>query len=273
VEISDETGGKFRLEGNVDSRLLKGLVIGVGIWLGAGIIAKADVIRMRDGTVLRGRVISFKEQKFTIVVRISGAEAQYIVPVGEVESVEFDDEGAGGKAEGRSEKRTSGAEPLSPGGAGYGVGRRPDEAAPDRAVAAPPEVRERQPGVGATNMVIAEKSVTVPAAADWTSTEIRVQRGQRIVINARGEVDLGDGQRTGPAGKAGLADNQRPLPDKLTGGLVAVVGDDNDDFVFVGSSTEFMAPHSGIIFLLLNERSPQDNSGSFIAQVKVLSNR
>jgi hypothetical protein len=121
--------------------------------------------------------------------------------------------------------------------------------------------------------VIAEKMVTVAAAADWTSTEIRVQRGQRIVINASGEVDLGDGQRTEAVGKPGLADSRKLVPNQATGALMAVIGDDNNDYVYVGRSSEFTAPHSGIIFLRLNESTPHDNSGSFLAQVKILSNR
>ncbi|NDD65787.1 MAG: hypothetical protein EBZ36_17700, partial [Acidobacteria bacterium] len=117
------------------------------------------------------------------------------------------------------------------------------------------------------------KKVTVAAAADWTSTEIRVQRGQRIVISATGEVDLGENQRSAPEGRRDLTDPRRPMPSQPTGGLVAVVGDDNEEYLFIGASTEFLAPHSGIIFLLVNEKSPQDNSGSFVARVRILSSR
>lgn len=265
------------MNSRVRNRLLRGLLsslLFLTILEGMGL---ADVIRMRDGSVLRGKVISFREQKFTIVVRIGGAEAQYIIPLEEVESINFEDESTSD----REEPRSGGAEPLS-GNRTVGGGARRNPAPEMAERAAPPPasssdsaspVRERQTGVAATNVVIVEKTVTVPAAADWTSTEIRVQRGQRIVINARGEVDLGEGRRTGPGGKSDLTDSRRPMPDKPTGGLVAVIGDDNDDYQFVGASTEFYAPHSGIIFLLLNERSAQDNSGSFIAQVKVMSNR
>jgi len=258
----------------VHNRLWRGLLSGLALWAVGALEARADVIRMRDGSVLRGKVISFREQKFTIVVRIGGAEAQYIIPLDEVESINFGDEGTSD----REQPRSGGAEPLSDNRPAAGAARRsPAPESAERAVPppspSPAPARERQTGVAATNVVIVEKTVTVPAAADWTSTEIRVQRGQRIVINARGEVDLGAGQRTGPEGKSDLADPRRPILDKPTGGLVAVIGDDNDDFVFVGTSTEIYAQHSGIIFLLLNERSAQDNSGSFIAQVKVMSNR
>ncbi|MFM8392357.1 MAG: hypothetical protein ACKOB4_00345, partial [Acidobacteriota bacterium] len=113
-----------------------------------------------------------------------------------------------------------------------------------------------------------------------TSSEIRVQRGQRIVINASGEIDLGNDRRAGPAGLKDQAvglkeqdDARRPIPTMPIGGLIVVIGDDNDDYQFIGGSREFDAPHNGIIFLMVNERSPQDNSGSFVAQVKILSSR
>jgi hypothetical protein len=117
-----------------------------------------------------------------------------------------------------------------------------------------------------------EKTVSVAAAADWTSTEIRVKRGQRIVIIGSGEVDLGDNQRTGPEGLS-LADNRKLVAARPTGALIAVVGDDNDDFVFVGKATEFVSSHNGILFLSVNEGNLKDNSGAFVARVKVLSSR
>jgi len=119
---------------------------------------------------------------------------------------------------------------------------------------------------------IAEKTVSVAGAADWTSTEIRVQKGQRIIISATGEVDLGDNQRSGPDGLS-IADNRKLIAARPTGALIAVVGDDNDDFVFVGKATEFTSPHNGILFLSVNEGNLKDNAGAFVARVRVLSGR
>lgn len=258
-------------------RGLRFLVAVAGFWLLAGLNVFADVIRLRDGSVLRGRVVSYRERKFTIQVRIAGVDSQYVVPVEEVDSVEFgDQEGPPVVARGGG----AGAEPLRP----RATPPRPVPSATEateseaggekRARSAPPTTADRElSGVGETGTVIIEKKVTVAGAADWTSTEIRVQRGQRIVINASGEVHLGDNQRSGPEGRRDLADPRKPVPNQPTGGLLAVIGDDNDDFQFVGDSTEFPAPHSGIIFLLINERTPQDNSGSYVARVRILSNR
>jgi hypothetical protein len=228
----------------------------------------ADTVKLRDGSILKGKVVSYTQRKFTIEVYIGGAISQHVVPVEEVESVEFDqsDQGAISRAE------PSRAEPL---------GASQPTAAPPRGGIQrdpAPEVATPEPGPppGADNggslPVIAEKTVSIAAAADWTSTEIRVQRGQRIVITATGEVDLGDSQRTGPDGVS-LTDSRKLVAARPTGALIAVVGDDNDDFIFVGSAIAFVAPHNGILFLSVNEGNLKDNTGAFVARVKVLSGR
>lgn len=267
-------------------RRVKLLSMVCGLWLLASVSVLADVIRLRDGSVLRGRVVAYSERKFTILVRIAGVDSRYVVPVEEVDSVEFGEQEEGSTV---GEARNAGnARNVQKGGSGEGggVGAEPLRPRPPAARPAPaggagaaspgravPSADRELSGVGETGTVIIEKKVTVAGAADWTSTEIRVQRGQRIVINASGDVDLGENQRSGPEGRRDLTDSRKPLPSQPTGGLVAVVGDDNDEYIFVGASTEFYAPHSGIIFLLINERTPQDNSGSYVARVRVLSNR
>lgn len=252
----------------------------------------ADVIRMRDGSVLKGKVVTFTDKKFTIIVKIGMAEARYVIPLEEIESVEFGEveevspsvprlsqggqAGQGGEVARRS-TRAPGAEPLagsrpatSPGSAGRTVTREADRrtesgsGAGERVLA----------GVGETGAVLIEKKIDVPASAEWTSSGIRVQQGQRIVINVSGEVDLGDNRRTGPGGVKDLIESRRDLMTQYqTGGLLVVIGDDNDHYEFIGTSQEFNARHSGILFLLVNDRSQHDNSGSFVAQVKILSNK
>jgi hypothetical protein len=255
------------------------LVICLAVVFLIGSSVLADTVKLRDGSVLKGKVVSYNQRKFTIEVYIGGAISQHVVPVEEVESVEFDqsDQGA-----------LSRAEPV-------GAGQSSVEAPPrggiprDNAPAATPprggiprdnapEVATTEPGPPPSNdsagslPVIAEKTVSIAAAADWTSTEIRVQRGQRIVITASGEVDLGDNQRAGPDGIS-LADSRKLVAARPTGALIAVIGDDNDDFIFVGSAIAFVAPHNGILFLSVNEGNLKDNTGAFVAKVKVLSGR
>ena len=239
----------------------------------------ADTVKLRDGSVLKGKVVSYNQRKFTIEVYIGGAISQHVVPVEEVESVEFDqsDQGAISRAEPVGAGQPSAEAPTR-----GGIPRDNAPSATPTRGGIPrdnsPEVTTPEPGPPPSNdsagslPVIAEKTVSVAAAADWTSTEIRIQRGQRIVITASGEVDLGDNQRTGPDGIS-LTDSRKLVAARPTGALIAVVGDDNDDFVFVGSAIAFVAPHNGILFLSVNEGNLKDNTGAFVAKVKVLSGR
>lgn len=257
------------------------LVWMVLFWAGITATGKADVVRLKDGTVLRGKVLSFNQRRFTIMVTFGGSTSQFVIPVEEIESIDFDGTDGGTQA-GRTPGPVAGAgSPSSSTARPAGGARSPSggATAPPRVgksgVESPPETGRTTPGgaAGPTSRVLAEKTVTVPAAADWTSTEIRVQKGQWIVLNASGEVDLGNGRRAGPMGLDNLPDNGKYLASQATGGLVAVVGDDNDQFHFIGRSYEFVAEHNGILFLSVNEGTPRDNSGSFVVQVRVHSPR
>jgi hypothetical protein len=247
-------------------------------------IAYADTIRLRDGSILRGKVISYSERKFTIVVYIGGSQSQHVVSVDDVESVEFDGASAMARIETQGANPPAQAAPeiISP--ARDTTGALPRESPP---VTQPSDSIQTGQPAGAQPTVndqptadldaggvptIAEKTVSVAAAADWTSTEIRIQRGQRIVIGATGEVDLGDGNRCGPDGIQ-VADNRKLISTRPTGALIAVVGDDNDDFIHVGRSSEFISRHNGILFLSVNEGNLKDNAGAFVARVRVLSNK
>jgi hypothetical protein len=233
-----------------------------------GSAAIADTVKLKDGSVLKGKVVSYTQGRFTIEVSIGGAISQHVVPVEEVESVEFDPGNAGpGNMERVGRTEPSGAsQPAEP----PSRSRFPRDNATET-VRPDPGVTPITDNAGSIP-VIAEKTVSVAAAADWTSTEIRVQSGQRIVITASGEVDLGDNQRASADGIS-LADSRKLVSARPTGALIAVVGDDNDDFIFVGSAVAFIAPHSGILFLSVNEGNLKDNTGAFVARVKVMSGR
>jgi hypothetical protein len=233
-----------------------------------GSAAIADTVKLKDGSVLKGKVVSYTQGKFTIEVSIGGAISQHVVPVEEIESVEFDPGNAGSG----NTDRIGRAEPSGPSQPAEPPSR--PRFPRDNATETPrpdPAVTPVTDNAGSIP-VIAEKTVSVAAAADWTSTEIRVQSGQRIVITASGEVDLGDNQRASADGIS-LADSRKLVTARPTGALIAVVGDDNDDFIFVGSAVAFIAPHSGILFLSVNEGNLKDNTGAFVARVKVMSGR
>jgi len=219
-----------------------------------------DTIKLKNGSIFKGKVITFNKGEFTIILdfgsRNSGS--RMTIAAEDVESIEFE-----------AEAPTSSAAPP------VNTTQETSSARPSQEIAtehpketSPPPVTEPGDAGGVTGGAIAEKTVSVSATADWTSTDIRVQRGQRISISATGEVDLGNSRRASPNGIS-LSDTRKLIPNKPTGGLIAVVGDDNDDFVFIGRGSEFTASHNGILFLSVNEGNLKDNTGSFVAKVRV----
>jgi hypothetical protein len=228
--------------------------------------AVADTIRLKDGSVLKGKVVSYNQRKFTIIVYIGGASSRHIVSVDEIESVEFDtpDTLAASPNTAEASNGTESSSRLEPVTSSSTAKPRNEPAASSVSTDPPPVESDN-----ASSAAAAEKTVNVAAAADWTSTEIRLQRGQRVVISASGEVDLGENKRSGPDGLS-VTDNRKLIPNRPTGALIAVVGDDNDDFIHVGGSGEFVASHNGILFLSVNEGNLKDNNGSFQARVRVL---
>ena len=232
----------------------------------------ADTIKLKDGSVLKGKVVSYNQRKFTIVVYIGGNSSRHIVSVDEIESVDFDSTESLASARNTAEPSTgvdssSRLEPVT--SSASEKPRNEPAALPVSAEPPPVESDTASASSGSSGSGAAEKTVKVAAAADWTSTEIRLQRGQKVVISASGEVDLGNDKRTGPDGLS-VTDNRKLIPNRPTGSLIAVVGDDNDDFIYVGGSGEFVSQHNGILFLSVNEGNLKDNNGSFQARVKVL---
>jgi hypothetical protein len=113
-----------------------------------------------------------------------------------------------------------------------------------------------------------EADVTVRAELDWNNSGVRVRRGDVVHVTATGTVSLGKQGACGPEG-IGAADPGALLPDKPLGALIAVIGDENDDFIYIGSAAEFAAPHDGLVFFAVNEECLRDNSGAFSVQVRI----
>jgi hypothetical protein len=97
----------------------------------------------------------------------------------------------------------------------------------------------------------------------WTNSGLVVRRGQRLRISASGRVNLGNNRFSTPDGLPNVPDREKLMRNSPTGGLIAVIGDDNDDFIFVGSSRDFVAQRDGVLFLGVNEGNLSDNTGTF----------
>ncbi len=265
--------------GNKLSSLMLLLII---ITLSA-VLVSGDTIRLKNGSVIKGKVISYSQQEFTVILDLGNSTrrsaTRMTIAMDDVESIEFDG------AESATIQNTPANSTQAPAGK-YGEAQ-PETSAPVRATTPPeptpetslvttPTVSEPAPQTppGGSNVVGAtlEKTISVPSTIDWTSTEIRVQRGQRISITVSGEIDLGNGVRSTPGG-LNSTDSRKLIQNKPTGALIAVVGDDNDDFVFIGRAGEFTAAHSGILFLSVNEGNLKDNAGAYLARVRILGNK
>jgi len=48
-----------------------------------------------------------------------------------------------------------------------------------------------------------------------------------------------------------------------------VIGDDNNEFIYIGSEREFTASRDGVLFLGLNEGNLSDNTGSFNVKIEI----
>jgi Caspase domain len=107
----------------------------------------------------------------------------------------------------------------------------------------------------------------------WTNSGLRVRIGQRVRISAAGRVSLGKLVYSGPEGVT-INDPNKLLRNAPTGALIAVIGDDNDDFIFIGSRREFVAQRNGVLFLGVNEGNLSDNTGTYevVIEAEVSSN-
>ena len=58
------------------------------------------------------------------------------------------------------------------------------------------------------------------------------------------------------------------MRNEATGGIIAVIGDDNDDFIFIGRNRDFIAQRDGVLFLGVNEGNLADNTGAYEAVIE-----
>ncbi len=217
----------------------------------------ADTIRLKDGSVIRGQVIGFKDQQFTILIGGSakGRRGQTVVYVEDVESIEFD---ANTSSTSSTEDLTAQNNPPPM--------RQANSNNQSDGIASNPPSRSIDPPVASTPPTFFTIKVGVRADAannGWTNSGLVVRKGQRLRISASGRVSLGRGRFSTPAGLATIQDNDKLLRNEATGALIAVIGDDNDDFILIGPRREFVVQRDGVLFLGVNEGDLADNTGTY----------
>ena len=228
----------------------------VALAVGASLTVLADTIRLKDGSVIRGQIVSFKNEQFTIVVGSGtrGRKSQITVYMEDVESIEFDQVANTSNSTGPNNDTTNNNQPpYQP-----PVNNQP---ANNQPTYTPPTTNNQS--APQTFFQINAKVRADNTSNGWTNTGLVVRRGQRLRITATGRVSLGNNRFSTPDGLTNVPDRDKLMRNQPTGGLILVIGDDNDDFIFVGRSRDFVAQRDGVLFLGVNEGNLSDNSGLF----------
>jgi hypothetical protein len=231
------------------------------------IVAFADTIRLKDGSVIRGQVIGFKDQQFVILVGAGarGRRSQITLYMEDVESIEFDSAGSSPVIADNNVGQTS--RPATPNTSRPPVQQQPDNSQDTGSDVAntpsQPTGRQNSSQASPTFFQINARVRGDSASNGWTNSGLVVRRGQRIRVSASGRVTLGAGRVSTPAGVPAIQDNEKLMRSYPTGALIAVIGDDNDDFIFIGGRREFIAQRDGVLFLGVNEGNLNDNTGSY----------
>lgn len=270
------------------SRLFQFVSVSVLI-LGLAVFAFADTIRLKDGSVIKGKIISFDNGQFVIVIGEGARQRQMRFFADEIESIKFDSEVFSNTSDTTSGGDSSNREPNytrtnDDGNTVITVGSAPRNAPPANSSNNPNDSNSSDENdvtdsgdTAPTDRNVRPIQIKVKVLADntangWTNAGWVVRKGQRIRIAGSGRISLGNGRYSAPGGITTLPDAQKLIKDQPTGGLIAVIGDDNNDFIFVGDSQEFVAARDGALFLGVNEGVLDDNSGSFEVTIEVFPN-
>jgi PA-IL-like protein len=225
----------------------------------------ADTIRLKDGSVIRGQIISFKNEQFTILVGSGqrGRKSQITVYMEDVDSIDFDS--TGNTASNRVEENNNTTyQPPYQQPANQPPYQQPTNQTSNQPTYQPPVTNPTtQPTNNPAFFQINVKVRADNASNGWTNSGLVVRRGQRLRISASGRVNLGSNRVATPDGLPNIPDRDKLMRNQPTGGLIAVIGDDNDDFIFVGRGRDFVAQRDGVLFLGVNEGNLSDNSGNF----------
>lgn len=273
-------------------------LVALAIVLALGVPALADTIRMKDGQVIRGQIVAFRDQQFTVLIGAGargGRRSQVTLYMEDVESIEFDNAGGaetssapdnGGNTTPAETGRTQQPAPQPtprreeprqqtgsqrPPTLGNETGSASNTGNAGRTGSAPSGTQTpARTGTGDSPFFPVRVRVRADNAANgWTDSGLMVRRGQRLRISATGRVSLGEGRFSTPTGLPRVVDTEKLMRNEPTGTLIVVIGDDNDEFIAVGANREFYAPRDGRLFLGVNEGKLEDNTGSYDALIEV----
>jgi hypothetical protein len=236
----------------------------------------ADTIRLKDGSVIRGQVVGFRDQQFTVLVGANarGRRSTISLYMEDIESIEFDSTTNAGASPTTGDETGTTASSTIP----TTQPARPPATTTPRVNPTPAPTTSQNPGTVNTQPASSRTSPTFfqinarvrsdNASNGWTNTGLVVRRGQRLRVTATGRVSLGAGRSSTPAGLPTVPDRDKLMRNEATGGIIAVIGDDNDDFIFIGRNRDFIAQRDGVLFLGVNEGNLADNTGAYDAVIE-----
>lgn len=211
----------------------------------------ADTVRLKDGSVIRGEVVGFRDQQFIIMIGggARGRRGQTTVYAEDVESIEFDSNTDAVDTTGNTT-----APMKSP-------PSRPNQQTDDSL--SNPRPSDFPVSANPTFFTIKVSVRADNANNGWTNSGLVVRKGQRLRISSSGRISLGRGRFSTPNGVSTISDNDKLMRSEATGALIAVIGDDNDDFILIGARRDFVAQRDGVLFLGVNEGDLVDNTGTY----------
>lgn len=251
--------------------------------------AFADTIRLKDGSIIKGKIVSFGGGQFVIVVGDGARQRKLNFFADEIESILFDSTSNPAEVvntsasnadlnkkpaytktnDGNNTIITVGSAPKNNNTTNDSVVAEPEDDDPvliedDDSTSTPSNTTRNSQPIMINTKVLADNT-----ANGWTNSGWVVRKGQKIRITGNGRISLGNGRYSSASGISTLPDSQKLLKDKPTGGLIAVIGDDNNDFIFIGDDYEFVAERDGALFLGINEGVLTDNSGAFDVKIEI----
>lgn len=229
--------------------------------LGVTLPALADTIRLKDGSVIRGQIVGFKNEQFTILVGSGarGRKSRITVYMEDVDSIEFDN--AGNISSQTDDSNNNTTQPVyQPPTTTQPANNQPTN---NNSTSQPPPTNPTSTSSNPSFFQINVRVRADNASNGWTNSGLVVRRGQRLRVSASGRISLGQNRFATADGLPNITDRDKLMRNSPTGGLIAVIGDDNDEFVFIGRGHEFVAQRDGVLFLGVNEGNLADNTGAF----------
>ena len=239
--------------------------------------AFADTIRLKDGSIIKGKITGFNGGRFTVAIGEGPRRREMVFTAAEVESISFDTPAQSA----RTSNVPSYVPPVTQNPAPRVTTTENVATEQPRRTGSAPSRSSQPADTSAVNAPIISASTAKPielnvkvladsTANGWTNSGWVVRMGQRIRITGGGTINIGRGRTTDSGGLEDVEDASKLLKSVPTGALIAVIGDDNNDFIYVGTTRDFIADRDGSLFLGINEGNLNDNSGSFDVKVEII---